>query len=302
MVSIITCTVRQNFMDNVFRNYASQKNIYKKELIIILNSKKLNYRKWAQKAKKYPNVSVYMVPDKTLGECLNFGIQKAKYPIVAKMDDDDYYAPLYLPQAIHALITKDVSLVGKYSRFTYFEGKKLLAVMTPHRENKFHDPESCLAGGTLVFKKDLFPRVRFPATNNGEDVLFQVECARKGHKIYSTDRHYYVYIRRANHQSHTWSVKDEDLLKTYCEIIGRTLYYKWYAQGIYEHSFISCTPFHSIQPQKSPRRLIKRPLTFRRNRLAAHLTPRQSQPWLNIRRLTGDRPQTLRISLMSTRV
>ncbi len=56
------------------------------------------------------NVSIYQLPEeKTLGECLNFGIEMAQYDIVAKLDDDDYYSPYYLTEAMEVFTTTDAS-------------------------------------------------------------------------------------------------------------------------------------------------------------------------------------------------
>ena len=48
------------------------------------------------KRKGLPNVRVYQLHEKaTLGDCLNYGVIKSKYDIIAKLDDDDYYGPNY---------------------------------------------------------------------------------------------------------------------------------------------------------------------------------------------------------------
>ncbi|QMV40785.1 glycosyltransferase [Cohnella cholangitidis] len=103
MVSIITCTMRNSFMPNVFKNYENQK-VRKKELIIILNQDDMDIEEWKKEAKKYNNAFVYQLPERyNLGKCLNFGIQAANYDIVAKFDDDNYYGRYYLTEAMDAL-------------------------------------------------------------------------------------------------------------------------------------------------------------------------------------------------------
>ena len=105
MVSLIACTIRTNMMNNIFENFSRQ-NWKEKELIIILNNDKMDIEKWKEKAADYENVTIYQLPqEKTLGNCLNFGIEKAKYDIVAKFDDDDYYSPYYLTEAMEIFKT-----------------------------------------------------------------------------------------------------------------------------------------------------------------------------------------------------
>lgn len=223
-VSVVTCTIRPNQRENILRNFANQR-IEQKELIIILNNEEMDLNEWQLWVKAFDNVSVFKKPNTSLGNCLNFGIEKAKYPHIAKFDDDDYYAPNYLTQAIEALTVSDASVVGKMSNLTYFEGNHLLAIRRPYNENKYltdiHLYLKHLGGGTLVWKKEIYPTIKFPNRSLGEDIFFQKTCLEKGYKIYSTDKYHYVSIRKADKNSHTWKAKDDVVLKE-CEILGYT--------------------------------------------------------------------------------
>ncbi|UHA59780.1 glycosyltransferase [Metabacillus litoralis] len=123
-VSIITCTIRDQFMENVFRNY-KQQQWDEKELIIILNKDELNLSKWQKEAENYQNVRVFQLHEgATLGDCLNFGILKANYDYIAKFDDDDCYGPNYLLNSMKAFENDDVFIIGKSSYYVYFTNKK----------------------------------------------------------------------------------------------------------------------------------------------------------------------------------
>lgn len=223
-VSVITCTIRPNNLENILANYNRQ-TYEPKELIIILNKSGMNLHKWRKTARKFKYVTVYKLHQSvSLGACLNFAISKAAHPVIAKFDDDDYYAPKYLTQAINALKNTDASIIGKDSHSTYFEENNLLAVFRPKNQNKYIEH---VGGGTLVFKKSLFPDISFPVQNIGEDIGFQQKCLQNGYKIYSTDHYNYVSIRRKNKQTHTWKAEDEELLKE-CEIIAYTDDYESY--------------------------------------------------------------------------
>ena len=114
LISIITCTKRENFIENVYENYQRQE-WQDKELIIILNNNAMSLKKWQTKAKSYENVSVYQLSEAiSLGNCLNFGIEQSKYDYIAKFDDDDYYSPKYLTQAMSELRGREHLLLGKY--------------------------------------------------------------------------------------------------------------------------------------------------------------------------------------------
>lgn len=203
-ISIITCTNRPKYMKNVFENYNRQS--YKdKELIIILNNNRMNINDWKLKAKEFSNVSIFQVDEKkSLGYCLNFGISKSSYNIIAKMDDDDYYGPNYLLQAVKALKYADV--VGKYCTYVYFEDSNTLAIRNPKRENRY---VYRLEGPTLVFRKKVFNKIQFHDKSLGEDIQFCRDCLKNGIKLYATDKNNYVYIRHSSKDKHTWNIRDE---------------------------------------------------------------------------------------------
>lgn len=224
MVSIITSTVRPLYMDNLFQNYQHQL-CEDKELIIVLNRDDMDIYKWKEKAKVYPNVFVYQMPGHTtLGECLNFAIEKSNHSIIAKFDDDDYYAPHYLTQAIQAMKETGAHVVGKAAYFVYFEeNKNLYMRRNTQLQNTF---TSSLAGSTLMFQKEIFNNnVKFPSMNAGEDREFRRMCIKNKCKMYSTDSYHYAYIRRSDVNSHTWKIDKNKFLNSY-ELVTVTDSYK----------------------------------------------------------------------------
>lgn len=95
-VSVITCTNKPIYMNNIFENYWNQ-TWSEKELIIILNKDDMDLAQWRRKANGDPNIFIYQLPENlSLGQCLNFAIDQTQCDFIAIFDDDDYYAPLYL--------------------------------------------------------------------------------------------------------------------------------------------------------------------------------------------------------------
>jgi glycosyltransferase involved in cell wall biosynthesis len=223
MVTLIACTIRDNMMNNIFENFSRQK-WEEKELIIILNNDKMEISKWKEKALGYKNVTIYQLPqEKTLGNCLNFGIEKAKFDIVAKFDDDDYYSPYYLIEAMKVFKTTNAQLVGKGKSFMYFEKQKLLTIRRLGTENKAG--KSSLKGGTLIFKKEIYPKIKFPSRKgSGTDSAFVGICKRKNIRIHTTSRYNYVYIRKSNSNFHTYK-RPNRILRQRSQIIGRVKNY-----------------------------------------------------------------------------
>ncbi|MFC3886629.1 glycosyltransferase family 2 protein [Bacillus songklensis] len=229
MVSIVCCSMRQNFMENVFQNYERQA-WKEKELIIILNKDNMDITKWEERAKQSQGVSVYQLSEEvTLGECLNYGIEKAKYDFIAKFDDDDYYAPHYLAQSMEALEEMNADIVGKRTVYMYFENLRTLAIHRPGNENMFVEGE--LMGATLLFKKEISEQVRFRHKNKGEDSTFLRKCRTKGYRMYSTDKCHYACLRASTPEHHTWRKGTKSLLKN-SSIVCETDDYK---------SLVQCT-------------------------------------------------------------
>lgn len=208
-VSIITCTNRQSYINNLFNNYARQRHS-NKELIIIINSNEIPLSLYQRLAKKHRNVQVFRLPEKfSLGACLNYAVKKTKYNYIAKFDDDDYYAPYYLTDSLQAFKRTNADIIGKRAHYMYLRGSKTLILRFPNDEKRY---VSILPGATLVIKRNVFSKVQFPNQNIGEDDGFCLLSKNKGYKIYSAEKDNFVAIRRKNSSKHTWIISDRELL------------------------------------------------------------------------------------------
>jgi cellulose synthase/poly-beta-1,6-N-acetylglucosamine synthase-like glycosyltransferase len=227
-VSIITVTNSMNYFDNIFDNFIRQ-NYEPKELIIVLNKNNLNISVFEERSKEYKNIKIYKVDEnKSLGYCLNFGVKKAKFEIIAKFDHDDYYGPKYLSNSVKAFEYTDALLIGKRSHLVFFESNSLLALRNPGHENCY---DSFVNGSTMIFKKEIFKKVKFPEISLAEDTAFCNSCIKKGIKIYSTDRYDHVYIRRKTKQNHAWKIDDKKFLEKSCKVIGKISDFKNYSDN-----------------------------------------------------------------------
>jgi len=227
--SVITVTNNGIFIDNIFENYSRQ-ILENKELIIILNKNSLDIAKYKSKANAYSNVRVFKIDEKmSLGYCLNFAVSIARYELIAKFDDDDYYGPKYLSSSFEVFQQTGANVIGKASHLVYFQQSELLAIRDPNRENRY---VSFVNGSTLMFNKKIFEKVAFANISIGEDTQFCRSCVKKGIKIFSSDIYHHVYIRRKSRSTHTWKVSDKFLLERFCKPIMRTKDYISYADKI----------------------------------------------------------------------
>ncbi|MFC4301949.1 glycosyltransferase [Cohnella boryungensis] len=224
-VSIITCTNQPGFFMNILNNYRIQR--YKrKELIIILNKDSIDLLEWRKKASVYPNITVYQVPERiSLGQCLNCGICRSKYSLIAKFDHDDYYSPYYLREQVQSLLHTKSPVVGKHACLVYLAASNKLIVRSPREKNKF---VKFIQGGTILFRRKILKNVRFPDLSLGEDVEFLRNCSKKGYPIRATSTCNYVYVRRKNKSTHTWKVGDHSFLPG-SRPVAVTKYYRRFA-------------------------------------------------------------------------
>ncbi|MEY8304346.1 glycosyltransferase [Anaerosalibacter bizertensis] len=199
-VSIIVSTNRKDALNNILSNYIRQ-NYEKKELIIVINNNDIELEKWNKKTENIKGVKVFELDEKfSLGRCLNFGISKSKYEYIAKFDDDDYYGPKYIVDSLKK-----------------FKTINELTLMSGHMEEKY---TNFVSGSTMIFKKEIFNKVRFSDVSIAEDVEFCRTCLRNRIKIYSGNKYHYLYIREHSEKDHTWQMKNEDIRKKYCKYVG----------------------------------------------------------------------------------
>lgn len=150
---------------------------------------------------------VHCDADLQLGEILNLGVDQARFPIIAKIDDDDFYLPWYLFDQARALLFSGADLVGKRANYAYLAEKDMLVLRHPEAEHCYAD---FLAGPTLMGWTKTFQEFPFEARTTGEDSAFLRALTAAGKRIYSTDRFNFIQVRGKKPQSdsHTWDISD----------------------------------------------------------------------------------------------
>jgi hypothetical protein len=147
------------------------------------------------------NATLCSVPaDRTLGYCMNFGIDQADTMYWAKWDDDDIYGPHFLEDQMLQRKYVDFDIAGKAAIFNYFEERDSI-----HSRN-FHLRDTVsthVEGGTLLVKNENRP---FPeGGRGGEDKAFVFMARERGDRIVAGDPFNFVQVRRADRSSHTWT-------------------------------------------------------------------------------------------------
>lgn len=211
LVSLIVPTKRLDHLPDIVRNVGGQTypNI---ELILCLHgvTTDIGQVRHDFEVAGVKNLKVITVDEsKTLGFCLNRCIDIAEGQFLAKMDDDDLYAPHYLSDLMSVFKYADAEIVGKYAYYAYLEESNCLVLRNPHHEHQF---TSLVSGATMLWRKELNEQVTFDEKNRGEDTSFLRKAKANGARIYSADRFNYCCIRRRDVGSHTWHISDDELL------------------------------------------------------------------------------------------
>ncbi|SMF39414.1 Spore maturation protein CgeB [Pseudobacteriovorax antillogorgiicola] len=207
-VSVVVSTNRESFLDRLVENLNRQ-TLKEFEVVIVLNGPSMN-RKPFEKIRKGISVSIYESAAGTLGYSLNLGIENSSGEFLFKMDDDDFYGPHYLTDMLDAFKYSGADVLGKKAVMCYLESRDEVIVKYPTQQHYYTD---FITGATLSFRRYVWNKVKFADRNRGEDSNFLEECKRNKFIIYSADMYNYVIMRRADQNSHTWVIKEEQFAR-----------------------------------------------------------------------------------------
>lgn len=146
----------------------------------------------------------YLPEEWPLGRCLNHVIGSTTTDLWAKIDDDDYYGPLYLREAITEILTTGADLIGKQSHYLHDATIDKTFLMQPGNEYQLTD---YVPGATFVGRRHAWEQVPFGHRHARVDSTFVRGMGALGLSIYSTSRFEFAVGRRSA-DGHTWHVSD----------------------------------------------------------------------------------------------
>lgn len=207
-VSALISTIRPHQLEQVFQTVGSQQGV-QLELILLTHGFEVAEARLAELARVH-GVRQYTAlsasAELTLGECLNLCVKNSSGSVLTKMDDDDYYAPHYLLDLLHALEYSGADVVGKQSHYMHFTNSRITVLRAGHMEHKFG---RMVMGPTITARREIFEAHPFQPRNRGEDTAFLASVAEANRSIYSADRFNYCQMRSG--AGHTWTVADDEL-------------------------------------------------------------------------------------------
>jgi spore maturation protein CgeB len=209
-ISCICVSNRPSLIDHIIKQFDEQ-NHETKELILMIEAADEEFESIKEKVNLRPDVKLKRVfSDEILGAIFNKGVDFSSGNYISKWDDDDLYGPSYLSDSIIPFKYSSASIVGKMEIFMYHEKTDSLYQKYPGQRHKYLQ---FIHGPTIIAKREVFEKVRFPEKSVGEDSGFLKNALNAGFKIYSGDPYNFVYMRSSDTKKHTYRPEDDVLLK-----------------------------------------------------------------------------------------
>ncbi|WP_228386968.1 glycosyltransferase family protein [Ornithinicoccus halotolerans] len=217
-VSAVVPTMRPQQVDHVLDFVASQAHP-DVELVLVTHGFELPETELRARAADLGVDSVTVrraSRDQTLGACMNLGVQAASGRYVAKMDDDNYYAPHYLTDLLRVFEYTDAAVTGKWAHYAYLTASGASLLRFAEAEHRFVD---LVQGGTILTARSTARDVAFEDLPQRVDTTFLAKVRRDGGLVYSADRFNFVSVRNASPDGHTWPITDQELLARSSQLV-----------------------------------------------------------------------------------
>lgn len=208
--SIIICSKRPNFLKHAAEQVRHQ-TYCDREIIFVKHSEEYNDDAVAEAFVGEGKLTILEIGrEQVLADGLNLAMAKAEGDVFAKFDDDDYYGPNYLFDAMLAFeYAPEAGLVGKQAFFAYVEGVDKTVHRFPGKSYRFTNR---VHGGTFVWDRRKTEGASFTRVVQGTDTLFLKTLAEQGVAVFSTDSFNFIHVRYADLAKHTWKIEDQEFL------------------------------------------------------------------------------------------
>ncbi|MGL5857334.1 MAG: glycosyltransferase family protein [Angustibacter sp.] len=220
-ISAVVATNRPHQLDHVLDAIARQ---HHRQLQLVLvqhgfSSDEAELRRRAAERGVGENTDLVVVSadaSRTLGACMNLGVDAADGALVAKMDDDNHYGAHYLSDLARAFRWTDAQVVGKWAHLVHLEGPDAVLLRFGASEHRY---TRLVQGGTLLTSRETARELRFEDLPRRVDTTFLEKVHANGGRVYSGDRFNFVSVRRADAGSHTWTISQEQLLAGQAQLL-----------------------------------------------------------------------------------
>lgn len=216
-ISVIIATHRQKNLELCFEQMNKQKHV-NLEINVVTHGYELS----AEEVTHFKNSSRFPInintanKSESLGMCLNKAVESSSYPVIAKVDDDDYYLDHYLIDQWLALKYSYADVVGKSEAYYYFECEDIIAVRKRGEHLKYGD---FIMGATIMMKTEMLKELLFADLPRAIDTDLLRRVNNNSGRIYICHPFEMCVFRSKDIDNHTWQVSNLAILKD-AEIIG----------------------------------------------------------------------------------
>ena len=201
LVSILLATRRPDFLARAL-DAAARQTYPSIELVLAMHGDGFGEAERIIAHFQRPVKTLRIPSSEPLGAVLAAASRAADGTLIAKMDDDDFYAPDHIWDLVLAKIYSGADLVGKTLEFVYLAETDKTAYHRQRGGERYWT--HALAGGTTLISRDALDRAggwrRVPS---GVDTALLADALRSGARVYRLSGLGYVYVRHG--VRHTWS-------------------------------------------------------------------------------------------------
>ncbi|PRX97157.1 glycosyltransferase [Allonocardiopsis opalescens] len=209
VVSVLLCTRRPDMVGFGLRQIARQRHV-DAEVVLGLHGFGADLPEVAAAVAAHPTPVTVVEQDAgtVYGAALNAAAARASGSLLAKMDDDDWYGPEHLADMALARLYSGAEVVGCRNEFVYLTELD----RTVWRRNAAERPDAHVAGGSLLFDREVFGAVGgFRPLPRAVDSQFLLGTRQAGGREYRT--HGLGYVLRRSADGHTWAAEDTHFLR-----------------------------------------------------------------------------------------
>lgn len=216
-ISVITSTNRRENLEFYLEQMNHQRYV-SLEINLVTHGFELSdaEKEYLKKFSKFDINIIHAEKFENLGACLNKCLQLCTHPVIAKIDDDDYYLENYMIDQWLALKYSRADVVGKSESYYYFEADDLIALRKKGEHSKYSD---FIMGATIMAKSDIIQELLFADIPRAVDTNFLRRVVESEGKIYIGNAYEMCVFRSGNTDDHTWQVNNLAMLKS-ADIVG----------------------------------------------------------------------------------
>ena len=205
-VSVVMATRRPEMLEHALAQVAGQRGVDQLELVLAPHGFEPEPARLEAAA---PELSIQVVPQPEsamFGDVLQAAALRTGGDVVLKMDDDDWYAPEFVLDLLHARAYSGAELVGTPDDYYYLEARDLTVRLGQPSEVY----RQFVAGGTMLLDRTLLQEVGgFRSVRRHVDAQLIHAVRAAGGAIYRG--HGLGYCLRRTTTGHTWETDLDDL-------------------------------------------------------------------------------------------